>query len=171
MNLRPVTWKPQAGMRLRAGVASSRFGNLLFADCPAGLCLVAFCDEPVPAESILKRRHPLAKVSWEAGWARGMAAQFFNNPRWDLAIHGTPFQHLVWRELLKIPPGQTVSYSELACRIRRPEAVRATASAVARNPIAILIPCHRVIAKDGSIGNYHWGAQRKREILRWEAAG
>ncbi|HEX5790879.1 MAG TPA: methylated-DNA--[protein]-cysteine S-methyltransferase [Luteolibacter sp.] len=85
-----------------------------------------------------------------------------------LAPRGTPFQLEVWRALLRVPRGQTISYAQLAARIGRPSAVRAVASAVARNPIAVLIPCHRVVRSDGTPGEYRWGAPRKQALLEWE---
>jgi len=88
-----------------------------------------------------------------------------------LAVRGTNFQVNVWRALLKIPPGRTVSYQQLADHTGKPEAVRAVANAVAANPIAYLIPCHRVLRKSGALGGYRWGTQRKQLLLAWDAAG
>lgn len=81
---------------------------------------------------------------------------------------GTPFQLSVWKALLDIPIGITVTYSQVADMIGRPKSVRAVASAIGRNPISLLIPCHRVIRSDGSMGGYHWGLDRKRAILKFE---
>jgi O-6-methylguanine DNA methyltransferase len=86
----------------------------------------------------------------------------------ELRAHGTPFQQLVWRALADIPFGETRSYQELADRIGRPTAVRAVARANALNPIPILIPCHRVVRTDGTIGRYAWGTEMKRELLEHE---
>lgn len=83
---------------------------------------------------------------------------------------GTAFQRAVWNELLKLLPGQTLSYSELAGRLQRPQASRAVAKACASNPIAILIPCHRILRRDGGLGGYRWGEERKRWLLRHEGA-
>ena len=87
-----------------------------------------------------------------------------------LPVHpiGTPFQLLVWRHLREIPYGKTVSYSEVACAIRHPSAIRAVANACARNTIALAIPCHRVVRQDGDHGGFRWGTELKREILRHE---
>lgn len=82
---------------------------------------------------------------------------------------GSLFQMSVWSELLNIPLGSTVTYGDLAKRIDKPKAMRAVASAVARNPIALFIPCHRVVPASGGPGKYRWGADRKRAILAWEA--
>jgi AraC family transcriptional regulator of adaptative response/methylated-DNA-[protein]-cysteine methyltransferase len=86
-------------------------------------------------------------------------------------LNGTPFQILVWKELMRTQLGETLSYSELAARIEKPNATRAVASAVAKNRFALLVPCHRVIRKDGSPGEYRWGAKRKEKILRMELQG
>jgi AraC family transcriptional regulator of adaptative response/methylated-DNA-[protein]-cysteine methyltransferase len=83
---------------------------------------------------------------------------------------GTNFQIKVWEALLRIPPGAVISYEDLARRVGKPSAARAVGSAVGRNPISFLIPCHRAIRKMGITGDYHWGAARKKAILAWEAA-
>ena len=92
-----------------------------------------------------------------------------SEPPLDLA--GTPFQQEVWRALRAVPPGETTTYAELARRIGRPSAVRAVAGAVAANPLAVLVPCHRVIRSDGSLSGYRWGVVRKRELLARERLG
>ena len=86
----------------------------------------------------------------------------------NLDVKGTEFQLKVWAELRKIPFGTTVSYQEVAERIGEPKAVRAVATAIAQNPVAMLIPCHRVIHSDGTIGEYHWGRDLKRQLIEWE---
>jgi methylated-DNA-[protein]-cysteine S-methyltransferase len=98
--------------------------------------------------------------------------EYFAGERWEFSLkldpRGTEFQRLVWRELAKIPYGRTLSYSELARKIRKPLAVRAVGTANGRNPLSILIPCHRVIAADGSLGGYAGGLERKRILLGLE---
>jgi AraC family transcriptional regulator of adaptative response/methylated-DNA-[protein]-cysteine methyltransferase len=93
------------------------------------------------------------------------------DPRLPLDIRATAFQQRVWRELQRIPRGTTRSYSEVARRIGRPHAARAVARACATNPVALLIPCHRVVRGDGDVGGYYWGASRKRALLNIEGAG
>lgn len=88
--------------------------------------------------------------------------------KYKIAPQGTDFQKKVWNALLKIPKGKTVTYSELAKKIGAPKAVRAVASAVAKNKIALLIPCHRVVPKTGGVGKYRWGSERKRMIIHAE---
>ena len=86
----------------------------------------------------------------------------------DIDLHGTEFQLKVWKEVMKVQKGETISYQELAERIGEPKAVRAVASAVAQNPIAMFVPCHRIIHKDGTLGEYHWGKELKKQLLDWE---
>lgn len=93
----------------------------------------------------------------------GLASDF------RVAVTGTPFQLEVWRALLRIPFGSRVSYGELAARVGRPDAIRAVGTAVGRNPVAFLIPCHRVVRTGGGMGGYMWGVERKRAMLAWEA--
>jgi AraC family transcriptional regulator, regulatory protein of adaptative response / methylated-DNA-[protein]-cysteine methyltransferase len=85
-----------------------------------------------------------------------------------LDLHGTEFQKRVWKELLRVPHGKTRSYTELAQRVGRPRAVRAVASACARNPVGLLVPCHRIVRQDGSLGGYYWGLENKRKLLEHE---
>jgi AraC family transcriptional regulator of adaptative response/methylated-DNA-[protein]-cysteine methyltransferase len=89
-------------------------------------------------------------------------------PQLPVDVRGTALQERVWRELRGIPAGETRSYSQVAAAIGRPRAVRAVAQACARNPVAVLVPCHRVVGKDGSLGGYRWGAERKRRLLERE---
>ena len=86
----------------------------------------------------------------------------------SLDLCGTAFQLKVWKALQQIPFGKTISYSEVAHAIGQPTAIRAVASAIARNPIAVVIPCHRVVHSDGSTGQYHWGAKLKKRLIQWE---
>lgn len=85
-----------------------------------------------------------------------------------LDLRGTDFQLRVWRELLNIPFGSTATYRQVAERIGEPKAVRAVATAIAQNPVAMLVPCHRVIHSDGTLGEYHWGRDLKKMLLQWE---
>jgi AraC family transcriptional regulator, regulatory protein of adaptative response / methylated-DNA-[protein]-cysteine methyltransferase len=87
-----------------------------------------------------------------------------------LDLHGTPFQMQVWKEMLRVPHGATCSYTELARRVGKPRAVRAVASACARNPVGLLVPCHRIVRQDGSLGGYYWGLDKKQKLLDHERA-
>ena len=102
--------------------------------------------------------------------ARNVVHMMIEEQRNDIALdlHGTPFQMKVWAALQLLPFGHTASYRQIAIAIGKPTAVRAVASAIAHNPVAILVPCHRVIHSDGNVGQYHWGEELKRQLIQWE---
>jgi len=149
----------------------SRFGRGLIAGSASGICDVAFADVP-HAELVreLELQNPGRQIVHEPGRFAGVCRRMFS-PRasnCSLDMHGSTFQVEVWSELCLIPAGQTISYQQLAQRVGCPRAARAVANAVAKNRIAFLVPCHRVIRADGSIGGYRWGPARKSAILEWE---
>jgi AraC family transcriptional regulator of adaptative response/methylated-DNA-[protein]-cysteine methyltransferase len=166
-----------AGLTIQYGFHPSPFGECLIAVTARGVCHLGF----VPPEG---QRAALAELT--ADWPRArfedapratapIARRLFargngHSPEIDLHVPGTNFQIKVWEALLRIPPGSVVSYEDIAQRIRAPRAVRAVANAVAHNPVAWLIPCHRVIRKSGAMGGYRWGETRKKALLAWEAA-
>ena len=166
-----------AGMTIQYGFHPSPFGECLIAVTTRGICHLGF----MPPEN---RRTALAELATE--WPRArleeaprvtapLARRLFthgNGRPLGIGLHmrGTNFQIKVWEALLRIPPGCVVSYAAIAQRIRAPRAVRAVAHAVARNPVAWLIPCHRVIRKSGALGGYRWGETRKKALLAWEVA-
>lgn len=161
-----------AGMSLRAGIADSPFGHCLIADSPQGICCLSFFDsnDKNAAATELRDVWPLAEVVWETSHARALADGIFSCDRgMRLFVAGTDFQVRVWRALLRIPMGATIAYGELASGAGNPRASRATGSAVGANPVSFIIPCHRVVLGNGSIGHYHWGVDRKRAMLEWEA--
>jgi AraC family transcriptional regulator of adaptative response/methylated-DNA-[protein]-cysteine methyltransferase len=123
--------------------------------------------------SDLKKQWKNAEVLEDASVAGPYADTIFgataSNTTLPLYLKGTNFQIKVWQALLKIPAGTIVSYEDIARQIDMPKAVRAVANAVAHNPIAFLIPCHRVIRKTGAVGGYRWGSARKKAMLAWEA--
>lgn len=161
-----------AGMTLRAGIAESPFGHCLIGDSPRGICCLSFFDtgDKKAAMAELRDVWPLADGVWDPSHARSLADGIFESGRgMRVFVAGTDFQVRVWRELMRIPMGGTISYGELAKAIGNPSASRATGSAVGANPVSFLIPCHRVIRANGETGHYHWGAERKRAMLNWEA--
>ena len=99
----------------------------------------------------------------------GKGAVLYDHPL-NLDLRGTEFQLKVWKAIMQVPFGETISYQQLAANIGQPEAVRAVATAVGQNPMAVIIPCHRIIHKDGTIGEYHWGRELKEKLLEWEKA-
>jgi AraC family transcriptional regulator of adaptative response/methylated-DNA-[protein]-cysteine methyltransferase len=154
------------GWELVYGTVSSPFGELSLAVGPQGLCAAAFGSSSAGA---LRRTWPGAR--WRRSprqlrpWVRALEA---GQPV-PLVLRGTDFQLATWRELLAIPPGETVSYGELAARLGRPTAARAVGTAVAANGIAWAVPCHRVIHADGRTGRFRWTPRIKEALLAYEA--
>lgn len=155
----------------------SDLGWMLMAATSKGICWLAFGEEPGAMLEDLRVAFPKARLSNNEdrliNWFNRVR-DFILLPRealdLPLDVQGTAFQASVWKVLAKIPLGQTVSYSEVARRLGRETAARAVASACARNKLALLIPCHRVVAADGRLGGYRWGLERKARLLQREQA-
>jgi AraC family transcriptional regulator of adaptative response/methylated-DNA-[protein]-cysteine methyltransferase len=165
------------GLAIRYGYASSPFGDCLVAQTARGLCLLSFVERPDPdaAEALLAAEWPAATISRDDRPARALLAQIFtpvSSPRSPLRaiVRGSEFQVQVWRALLRIAPGSAISYGRLAAALGDRHAARAVGNAVGANPIALLVPCHRVIRESGAVGPYRWGHGRKRALLAWESA-
>jgi len=160
------------GMRIRYGVAQTPFGFGFLASTDRGVCSFEFLESADSAESLdrLTTEWPRADVTRDDEHARKTIHTIFGRGTGELTIHirGTNFQFQVWRALLAMPEGAVTTYGDLAGRIGRPQAARAVGGAVARNPVAYLIPCHRVIQRLGETGGYRWGRYRKRAILACE---
>lgn len=161
------------GLELRYGFVASPFGRALFVTAPRGLCGLAFADEG-GEEAVfadMRARWPAAAWMADDALAAQMAAAVFSGQGAlpPLVLMGRPFQVQVWKALLRIPEGATASYAQVAAAAGKPGAYQATGAAVGANPIAFLIPCHRVIASDGRLTGYHWGLGRKAAILGCEA--
>lgn len=154
--------------------AESPFGNVLVASTSKGICHMAFADEDAEALEALRAQFPRASFRQMTDLIQQNALQIFQLD-WQklqtvkLHLKGTPFQIKVWETLLQIPLGGLSSYHDIARIIDQPGASRAVGTAIGNNPVAFLIPCHRVIKADGEIGNYHWGASRKTAMIGWEA--
>jgi AraC family transcriptional regulator of adaptative response/methylated-DNA-[protein]-cysteine methyltransferase len=167
-----------AGWEILAGFGNSPFGACLVAEGPRGICHLAFVDSGRSAAwRELGKEWPHARLVRDDPMAIGRIHQIFTEPTNGTAepalrafVRGTSFQVQVWRALLRVPPGQLVSYGRIASCIRQPAACRAVGSAVGANPIAFLIPCHRVIRESGAVGEYRWGSVRKRTMVAWEAS-
>ncbi len=167
-----------AGWTIVAGFAESPFGTCLIAESPRGICCLAFVEpgHEKAAWRELQDDWPNAAVRRNDSAARRAVRRVFarSNRRPSVLrayVRGTPFQLRVWRALLRVPSGHVTSYGRLAAAIGRPSASRAVGAAVGANPVAYLIPCHRVIRETGVFGEYHWGGTiRKRAILAWEDA-
>ncbi|MCH8499766.1 MAG: methylated-DNA--[protein]-cysteine S-methyltransferase [Marinobacter sp.] len=148
---------------------------LMLARSDKGLCILLLGDDLHELQRELARRCPNATLAPEPRpndpvfqQALGCLKSGNLSPDLPLDLRGTPFQLQVWQSLATIPAGHTCSYSELAAKVGRPRAVRAVASACGANPITLLIPCHRILAKGGGIGGYYWGSEVKRALLARE---
>lgn len=174
LGMTPSAWRNGgAGVTIRWTVADTALGRMLLAATDRGICRLSFDED----ERELKRRFPNAEIV-EGGAAldrlvRGAVAAVerpAQMPELPLDVQGTAFQQAVWRELSRIPPGETLSYAVLAARAGRPKAVRAAGTACGQNQVAVLIPCHRAKRGDGSLGGYAYGLDRKVELLKREGA-
>lgn len=162
-----------AGLTIRHGWFDSPFGPALVMGTERGLCGIAFAAETGEdaAMADLAARWPAAThVHDPAPLAAWAAAAFGGKGETPLTLIGAPFQIKVWEALLAIPSGHVTTYGHIARAIGAPKAVRAVGTAVGRNPISWLIPCHRALRKSGELGGYHWGLPVKRAMLAWESA-
>lgn len=162
-----------AGIRLRHGFAESPFGRIHAALSPRGLVRLAFVDGRDSVAFLeLAEQWPRATIERDDEAVASLARQIFvkRSGRITLAPAGTNFQFKVWQALLDLGSRGPTSYSALAAAIGHANASRAVGQAVGANPVAWLIPCHRVLRRDGTLGGYHWGIERKRAMLAWEHA-
>ncbi len=163
------------GLTLTYGQVATPFGLMVMARSDRGICHLAFQDDLEAGLETIKEAWPQSKlIRDDQSTAKAMADVFQCeiNETCPLRIwvKGSAFQVRVWKALLQVPRGRLISYGSLAKRIEAPKAARAVGSAVAANPIAYLIPCHRVIRESGVLGNYRWQPERKRALLAWETA-
>jgi len=155
--------------------AESPFGNVMVASTPKGICHIAFANSEAEGLAELQRVFPRANYSPMVDLIQQNALHIFKHD-WgkldEIKLHlkGTDFQIKVWETLLKIPVGKVCTYGSIASQLNQPTASRAVGSAVGGNPVAFLIPCHRVIQSSGEFGQYHWGSNRKTAMIGWEAA-
>ncbi len=175
----PGEFKEQGrGLQIEYGFCDSPFGKCLLAATERGICSFGFIDADRKAAAVedLYQNWPESRFRENPTGIGPLVADIFttapNETRrpFNLLLKGTNFQVNVWKALLRIPEGRVVSYQDIAGLIGRPKSFRAVANAVAINPVAYLIPCHRVITKNGKIHQYRWGSARKKAILGWEAA-
>jgi len=169
-----------AGAEIRYTTAASPFGRVLVAATDIGICAIAFGHTDAELVADLRARFPRAKIHAARradGWLRDavgyIASQTTEHPlaaTFPLDLRATAFQHRVWKALQQIPRGQTCSYADVARKLGRPKAVRAVGRAIASNPIAVVVPCHRVIGSNGSMTGYRWGLDRKEKLLACEGA-
>ena len=166
-----------AEMQIDYGFAETAFGEALIAETRRGICHLSFVVDRGRnrARDLLISQWPNAKLSRNDARTAELSAKIFTQVRDDSSrpalrafVRGTPFQLRVWRALLRVPSGSLTTYGRLAQAIGQSQAARAVGSSVGANPIAFIIPCHRVIRETGALGNYHWDPIRKRAILGWE---
>jgi AraC family transcriptional regulator, regulatory protein of adaptative response / methylated-DNA-[protein]-cysteine methyltransferase len=165
-----------AGLAIRYGIHDSPFGAALIAATARGVCALHFLDGEGHGAALLRREWPGAALREDKGGTAALAGRIFNGLSQAsarplaLLVKGTNFQIQVWRALLRLRPGSVISYRRVAECIGHTRATRAVGSAIGANPVAWLIPCHRVIRESGEPSRYRWGETRKAAMLGWEAA-
>ncbi len=174
--MRPGEYKNKGkGLDINYSFTKSLFGRILVASTYKGICYMGFADDKKIALSEIEKRFPKANFIQQTDDHQENALQIYAED-WSkietikLHLKGTDFQLKVWEALLKIPGGNLTTYGNLAKSIQKPKAARAVGTAIGRNPIAFLIPCHRVIQSSGIFGGYMWGTNRKTAIIGWEAS-
>ena len=168
-----------AGLLIRYTTAPSPLGRMLVAATDVGVCLIAFGKDDAELVAELRQRFSKAQLlaakgntGWLAEGVAYVAGQLSENPaaaKFPLDVRATAFQQRVWKALQAIPRGETRSYGELAQELGMPKAARAVGAAIGSNPVAIVVPCHRVIGRDGTLTGYRWGIERKRKLLEAES--
>jgi AraC family transcriptional regulator of adaptative response/methylated-DNA-[protein]-cysteine methyltransferase len=174
----PGEWKAAGeGQTLTYGFHPSPFGTALVMTTPRGLAGLALADEGSERAALddMRARWPRASYVEDNAATAPVARRIFDTSLWRkdqplrVVLIGTDFEIRVWEKLLSIPMGRLTTYSDLAAQAGAPKAARAVGAAVGKNPICFVVPCHRVIGKNGDITGYHWGLTRKRAMLGWEA--
>ncbi len=160
-----------AGLQLHYEIYHSPFGDILLVSSCHGLSHALF-DSEADALMRIRKDYPKADITRERTQHHRAAMSYFKTGKdataLSLAVKGTAFQLSVWQALLSVPLGQTASYQQICAVLNKPNAARAVGGAVGRNPVSFFVPCHRILAHDGSLGGYYWGVDKKRELLRWE---
>jgi AraC family transcriptional regulator of adaptative response/methylated-DNA-[protein]-cysteine methyltransferase len=174
----PGEWKTGGeGLTVYFGFHPSPFGSALVMATGRGLAGLAFADPGKERATLadMKGRWPRATYVEDSARTVGIARRIFDPSKWReseplrVVLIGTDWEVRVWETLLQIPMGRLTTYSDIACKIHKPTAARAVGTAVGKNPISFVVPCHRVVGKSGELTGYHWGLTRKRAMLGWEA--
>jgi AraC family transcriptional regulator, regulatory protein of adaptative response / methylated-DNA-[protein]-cysteine methyltransferase len=174
----PGEWKSGGtGLTVTYGFHPSLFGTALIMTTERGLCGLAFADEGENAAALedMRRRWPNAHYVEDQARTAAVARRIFEPAQWRketplrIVLIGTDFEVRVWETLLRIPLGRAATYSDVARNVCSERAARAVGAAVGKNPISFVVPCHRVVGKNGNLTGYHWGLTRKRAMLGWEA--
>jgi AraC family transcriptional regulator of adaptative response/methylated-DNA-[protein]-cysteine methyltransferase len=163
---------------IRFAIGECSLGSILVARSARGICAISLGDDPEELARDLQDRFPQARLIGDDADFAALVARVVGLVEapglgldLPLDVRGTAFQRRVWEALRDIPPGATASYADIARRIGAPKSVRAVAQACGANPLAVAIPCHRVVRQDGSLSGYRWGVQRKQALLKREAGG
>ena len=157
-------------IKIAYGFAKSPFGEVLVARTLEGICFLSFADSRPRSLKGLKAYWPEAELDRSDRTAKKLASGIFGKRKVEVFLKGTPFQLKVWQALLRIPSGKFSTYGRIAKQVGKPRGARAVGNAVGANPVAFLVPCHRVVRGTGELGGYSGGGpKRKREILDWEA--
>lgn len=165
------------GLTMRYGFHPSPFGTALVVATDRGLAGLGFAEDGGEAAALadMTRRWPEADYVQDQAATAPFVSRIFDPAEWrsdrplNVVMIGTDFEIRVWRTLLRVPMGRATTYSDIAARIGNPKASRAVGTAVGRNPLSFVVPCHRVLGRSGDLCGYHWGLTRKRAILGWEA--
>jgi AraC family transcriptional regulator of adaptative response/methylated-DNA-[protein]-cysteine methyltransferase len=174
----PGEWKSGGeGLTVFFGFHPSPFGSALVMATERGLAGLAFADpgEEPAALADMKARWPRAAYVEDSARTAAIARRIFDSSQWQqdkplrVVLIGTDWEVRVWETLLQIPMGRLTTYSDIASKIHKPAAARAVGTAVGKNPVSFVVPCHRVVGKSGDLTGYHWGITRKRAMLGWEA--
>jgi len=177
LGMTPATYrKGGKGMSIAYAISDSPLGRLLVAATARGICRVGLADSDRELEQVLREEFPRAAVARDEAGLRVWVKAVLDGLRGavpsvelPLDVQATAFQWRVWQELRRIPRGATRSYAEVARAVGRPGAARAVGQACNRNPVALVVPCHRVVASDGTMGGYRWGVERKKKLLESES--
>jgi AraC family transcriptional regulator of adaptative response/methylated-DNA-[protein]-cysteine methyltransferase len=178
-SMSPGEWKTGgAGLTVHYGFHPCPFGLALVMTTDRGLCGLAFADAGGERAALedMRQRWPNARYLEDSASTAIHAQRIFDSGLWKpntplrIVLIGTDFEIRVWETLLSIPMGRATTYSDIAKKLGKPKAARAVGSAVGKNPMSFVVPCHRVLGKSGNITGYHWGLTRKRAMLGWEAA-
>jgi AraC family transcriptional regulator of adaptative response/methylated-DNA-[protein]-cysteine methyltransferase len=176
LGMTPASYgKGGAGAEIIFTLARCELGLILVARTAIGVCSVALGDDDESLETALRNEFFAAKIERDDDNLRGELEIVLNSmkesmpsPILSLDVRASAFQWRVWQELTRIGRGETVSYGELAARMKIPQSVRAVAAACGKNPVALVHPCHRVVGKNGALTGYRWGIERKRALLETE---
>lgn len=164
-----------ANLSIKYSFSVSQFGLLLLTSTTKGLCLLQFVENETDGLAVLKKHFEQAKLTAKVTEFHTAAKTMFTSDykvvkELKLHLKGTEFQLKIWESLLQIPLGELTTYGAIATKINQPKAARAVGTAIGSNPIAYLIPCHRVVQASGQLGGYLWGTTRKKAMIAWEAS-